>query len=105
MTVALLTALIIVNLGFLWLLDRRDKRAFEDHQADRLERAGLLQRVQAPELAVTAHYAQESESVQRGVSEFMPPLSDEEIADNLATIQRMEREANRGLDPAWEGMT
>lgn len=46
--------------GFLVVLDRRDKRQHEDRQAQRLEIAGLLQRIQAPQLAVAQHQAQDA---------------------------------------------
>ena len=58
MTVALVGLLAFVVVGFLVVLDRRDKRAHEERQAHRLEVVGLVRRVQAPEVAVAQDAAQ-----------------------------------------------
>lgn len=50
MVYILVTALVAVNIAYLFLLDRRDRR--HDSQVNR-----LLQRVQAPEQAVLEHAA------------------------------------------------
>jgi len=101
--------LAVALVGFLAVLDRRDKRHHEEHQAHRLEIAGLVQRLQAPELAVAQYAQAQYEPMERtAVSELGMPLSDEEIAENLETIRRMERDANAALangDQPWDGMS
>jgi hypothetical protein len=57
----------ILLAGFLIVLDRRDARAHEERQANRLERAGLLQRIQAPEQAVIDHTVGEDPEVLEAV--------------------------------------
>jgi hypothetical protein len=52
LTLALLITLLIVNAGWLLLFDRKDKR--HQQQVGR-----LLQRIQAPEIAVAEHVTQE----------------------------------------------
>jgi hypothetical protein len=74
MTIALTAALILTLTGFLWLLDRRDKR-------DRTERASWLQRIQNPQAAVHEHHAQ----VTPPAPAASPlPMTDEEIAEMQA---------------------
>jgi hypothetical protein len=51
-TIALLTALVLIAGAFLVVLDRRDKRGFDERQAEREVMDRLLQRIQAPEIAV-----------------------------------------------------
>jgi hypothetical protein len=92
-------------LAFAVLLNQQDKRAHEDRvlrdarndeerAAHRLEVLGLLQRIQAPELAVIAHQEQ-------GLStEGSPPLSDAQMAEQQEAaelIAHMERIENEGL--------
>ena len=90
-------------LAFCVLLDRRDKRTHEERlergkradderTAHRLEVVALLQRIQAPELAVLEHQqanAQEPDSF---------PLTDEQLAERqeaAAFIQRLEQFENQ----------
>lgn len=47
--------LAILLAASLFVMDRKDRRAHEERQANRLERANLLQRIQAPREAVIAH--------------------------------------------------
>jgi hypothetical protein len=92
-------------LAFCLLLNEQDKRAHEDRvlrdkrndeerAAHRLEVLGLLQRIQAPELAVIAHQ-------EAGLSpEGSPPLSDAEMAQQQEAtelIRDMERIENEAL--------
>lgn len=75
MILALLVGLVLVNVGYLVLLDRRDKR-------DSIERANLLQRIQAPEAAVVQHQIENY-----GPAEAVYPLSDRESAEREAMDQ------------------
>jgi hypothetical protein len=52
MTYALLTAVILIVAANLWVIDRRDRRGFEERQEERKVMDRLLQRIQAPEIAV-----------------------------------------------------
>lgn len=100
MTLALLIALIAVNVAYLTLLDRRDSR-------DRVERASWLQRIQAPHAAVYEHHA----AVTPPEPATSPlPMTDEEMAEMQGTpesvaaiIAKMEREAN-GFDQLEDGI-
>lgn len=76
-TIALLTGLILVNAGFLVLLDRRDSR-------DRDERSVLLQRIQAPEQAVYEH------AVTEHAEGSGLPMSDEQVAQ-MQEVEMLER--------------
>ena len=67
--IALIAALIAVNVAYLVLLDRKDAR-------DREERQTLLQRIQAPEAAVYEHATQ---GLPDDPSPY--PLSDDELAE------------------------
>jgi hypothetical protein len=71
MLYALIVALVAINAGYLIHLDRRDKR-------ERDERADLLQRIQAPHVAVAEHHAETAVTVPPVEVPF--PMSDEEIA-------------------------
>lgn len=120
--IATLVLLGLTVVGFLVLLDRRDKRAHETALAHRLEQAGMVgrletlvrdhaafvadcqrehrlevatlcQRIQAPEYAVVEH-----QQAQHG-DEDPYPLTDRETAEAqeqraaaIAEIERMERE-------------
>ncbi len=102
MTIGLLALTI---LAFCVLLDRQDKRAHADRvlrdqrndderTAHRLEVLGLLQRIQAPELAVVEH---QQANVQEAGS---MPLTDAQIAEQqemAAALQRIEAFENGGL--------
>jgi hypothetical protein len=71
--IALLAALVAVNIAYLLLIDRRDSR-------DRTERAAWLQRIQNPQAAVHEHH--------RAVTPPDPPasplpMSDEEMAEMM----------------------
>jgi hypothetical protein len=60
MTFALIAALIATVAAFAWLLDRKDARAHTEREAHRAETADLLQRIQAPEVAVVQHQIAQS---------------------------------------------
>jgi hypothetical protein len=94
-TFALIAGLFVTVAAFVILLDRKDKRAHEERQADRLERAALLQRIQAPELAVVRHDVdQVSEAPQ-------PPTDDEgywrEAEERQQAIAKLEQLENAHL--------
>jgi hypothetical protein len=94
-TVALIAALVVTVAAFVILLDRKDRRAHEERQADRLERAGLLQRIQAPELAVVEHQV-------AGVTDApQPPGTDDEYwqeaEERQQAIARLEQLENAHL--------
>jgi hypothetical protein len=103
--IALLIALVAVNIAYLVLLDRRDAR-------DRVERATLHQRLQAPHAAVAEHHAQVVPPVPAGSP---LPMSDEEMAEMMngqipdsqselaRVIARMEAEAN-GFEQIQDGV-
>lgn len=89
---ALLAALVAVNIAYLLLLDRRDTRDRTERDADRAERQTLLQRIQAPQVAVVDH--------SQGLMTDDPtslPFSDEELAERqareaaVAFIEQFER--------------
>ena len=69
MIIALLSALVAVNIAYLVLMDRKDAR-------DREERQTLLQRIQAPEAAVYEHATRD---LPDDSSPY--PLTDEELAE------------------------
>jgi hypothetical protein len=70
--IASLILIALVVTGFLVVLDRRDARA-------QSERAGLLQRIQAPQAAIAAHHqAVTPVPVEAGSG---MPMSDAEIAE------------------------
>jgi hypothetical protein len=71
-TFALIGALVLVNAGWLVVLDRRDTR-------DRAERQMLLQRIQAPQAAVHEHHHAAVPPAPAAGSGL--PMSDEEVAD------------------------
>lgn len=75
MTLALLVGLVMVNVAYLVLLDRKDRR-------DRVERVNTLQRIQAPEAAVVQHQIENY-----GPAEAVYPLSDRESAEREAMDQ------------------
>lgn len=80
----LIFAVVAVNVAYIVFLDRRDQR-------ERVERAHLLQRIQAPEAAVYQHATQHAPEDQGAY-----PATDEEIAEQqerdrvLAFIERHE---------------
>lgn len=65
-----LAAVGLIVAGFLVALDRRDAR-------EREERAGLLQRIQAPHAAVAEHHYRAEQPVEPGSG---LPMSDAEVA-------------------------
>jgi hypothetical protein len=71
-TFALISALVLVNAGWLVVLDRRDTR-------DRAERQMLLQRIQAPQAAVHEHHHAAAPPAPAAGSGL--PMSDEQVAD------------------------
>lgn len=90
----------LVIAGFLLLSDRKDKRATEHTQAlidrmreqdtvHRTEVQSLLQRIQAPEIAVMQH------QMQNLPDENPYPLTDEESAEAQNERQRMIAELER----------
>lgn len=88
MLYALLVALVAINAGYLIYLDRRDRR-------ERAERAELLQRIQAPHVAVAEHHADAAPMADPAEEPF--PMSDEAIAareDRDKLISWMERVEN-----------
>lgn len=86
MTYTLAAALILTIAGFLVLLDRKDGRAKLERDADRAERADLLQRIQAPQLAVIDHAQRDAED------DPMPVTDDEGLTDEeREAIERLER--------------
>lgn len=89
MTYALTAALVASWFACLWALDRRDKRAALEREADRAERQTLLQRIQAPEAAVMQHASEHA-----GTDETLPDedLLDEETREGLERLESMERE-------------
>ena len=76
MTIALLAALVAVNIAYLVLMDRNDVRAQTERDANREERQTLLQRIQAPEAAVYEHATRD---LPDDSSPY--PLTDEELAE------------------------
>lgn len=104
MTLALITTIVLVTIGFLVLLDRKDARASQERDrvidrltteqaAHRKEIAALLQRIQAPELAVAQHAATQAEDIPAGA----PPVRDEEFwaeheehREYLAKLEQLE---------------
>jgi hypothetical protein len=85
MTIALLAALILVAVAHLVVLDRRDKRGFEERQAEREVMDRLLQRIQAPE---TVH-------LQAPVAPDLPSVNPNDDEDywsaNQAALEEMAR--------------
>lgn len=75
MLIGLIVALVLVNAGWLILMDRRDAR-------DRAERAVLHQRFQAPQAAVAEHHAQVMPAPEPAGSPL--PMSDAEMAEMMA---------------------
>jgi hypothetical protein len=91
MTVGLLACLTLTVAGFIWLLDRKDKRAHLERDRHREETQVLLQRIQAPDVAVVAH------DVDRTVGAPQPPVSDDaywelsrEHAEAVAALEARE---------------
>jgi hypothetical protein len=76
LTIAFLAALVAVNIAYLIFLDRNDARAKLERDADREERQTLLQRIQAPHVAVVDHSQQQHEHTDNGL-----PMSDEQLAE------------------------
>jgi hypothetical protein len=95
LTIALLAAFLAYALLTAWVSDRKDQRVYDELGRLRDERQGLIQRIQAPEMAVMEH-------AQRHAPEQDPnpyPLSEAETAAGqgvtqalIAQIQRMEDE-------------
>lgn len=94
MTLALLIALVAVNLAYLAKADRDAKRALVQADADRREREMLLQRIQAPELAVIQHQQDTA------APDESYPLTDEEsarIQEQQLALERIERLEREGV--------
>lgn len=96
MTVALIAALVLTVVGFLVLLDRKDKRAVAERDRERRERADLLQRIQAPEAAVIQHQIEQVTEVPQ------PPATDdsywEQDKEHRAAIAALEARENAPWD-------
>lgn len=95
MNLALTVALVAVNIAYIVFLHFSGQRAVSERAAEREERQMLLQRIQAPEVAVVQHQ-------QTTLPDENPyPLSDEESAEAQNERQRMiaelERLENAGL--------
>lgn len=86
MTLSLLAALVAVNVAYLLLLDRKDKR-------DRDERQVLLQRIQAPEAAVYEHATRNSDEPEDGMPMTDQMVADDEARQALERLQQMEQQA------------
>jgi hypothetical protein len=95
-TVALIAALVVTVAAFVVLLDRKDKRAHAEREAQRAETQVLLQRIQAPELAVVEH------QVQQAVEAPQPPQTDDEFwhlsDDHLRMVAELEARENAPFD-------
>jgi hypothetical protein len=105
LTFALLAALVAVNIAYIWARDRDARRLHEAtasharslHEmsaAHMTERGGLLQRIQAPELAVV-QYQQDMATPDESY-----PLSDEETAriqEQQLALERLERLEREGV--------
>lgn len=76
-------------LAVLFILDRMGRRQHEERQEHREEIASLLQRIQAPEVAVQQQAAQDYPAPPVAV-----PLSDSALAERMQDIEEMERRLN-----------
>lgn len=76
----LAAALILQTALFAWLLDRVQVRADRERQV-------LLQRIQAPEIAVAQH------AVEAIAEDDPSPETDEDIREAVAEMERLEAEA------------
>lgn len=85
-----LAALNLMTLvAFVVLSERRDQRQHEERQAHRGEIANLLQRIQAPEVAVQQQAAQSYPTLPVAV-----PLNDSALAERMQEVEEMERRLN-----------
>ena len=78
-----IAALITVILALLWIMDRKDTRAQEERKTWQLERANLLQRIQAPEVVIQRQAVEQAEPLapaeaDLGPWELPPYLEDDE---------------------------
>lgn len=97
MLYALIVALVAINIAYLIVGDRKDKRVHDDRERERAERADLLQRIQAPQAAVIAHH---QATVPAAADGDGMPMSDEEIAEmqqRAEAISRIEAVENGRL--------
>lgn len=76
-------------LAVLFVLDRMGRRQHEERREHREEIAVLLQRIQAPEVAVQQHASQDSPPPLVGV-----PLTDDALAEQMQQIGELERRLN-----------
>jgi hypothetical protein len=91
---ALLVALVAVNIAYIWARDRDAERALTQSREDREERESLLQRIQAPDVAVV-QYQQDTATPDESY-----PLSDEETAriqEQQLALERLERLEREGV--------
>ena len=89
-------ALSVAVVALVVLLDRCEKRMLEERKGWQLERANLIQRIQAPQVAVMDHSAQQYQAP-AGVSHA---LTDEQAAEQeeaARVIAEMERAENEAL--------
>jgi DNA-nicking Smr family endonuclease len=105
MTLALLIALVAINIAYIWARDRDARRLHEAtaghvrtlhemNAAHMTERAALLQRIQAPDVAVV-QYQQDMATPDESY-----PLSDEETAriqEQQLALERLERMEREGV--------
>jgi len=82
LTFLLAGALIVTITGFLLLIDRKDRRAHAEREQQRQETQRLLQRIQAPELAVVQH------DIQQATPAPQPPVVDDDDGFWRALEQR-----------------
>lgn len=94
---ALVGALVLVVVSLVVLADRKDARCHQEREADRAERAVLLQRIQAPEAAVYEHATRyDHEPDEDGMPMTDRMVADEESRRALERLQRMESEEFEG---------
>lgn len=97
MTYALIAALVLVVIALCVLADRKDARACTEREQDRQERQVLLQRIQAPEVAVAQYATSEQPSVEDSM-----PLTDEELQAEQERIEALERlERMERMEVPW----
>lgn len=97
MAYALVGALVLVVIALVALQDRKDARCHTEREAERAERQILLQRIQAPEVAV-AQYA----TGDRPTLEDSMPLSDEELQEERERMEALDRlERIERMEAPW----
>ena len=89
MTFALTAALILTVLAFVVLLDRKDKRAHARQERHDKQVERLCQRIQAPELAVAHHDAEQAPDSPPGAPP-LDPENDEQWEQQREAMAQME---------------